>query len=266
MSHFNLLVDPLKRRLVDGITGLTVTGHISPSEALNISSVPLDSRYRHLLQRYANLTRPSPAYMSKYVGVEHHIETKGAPIRSKARRLPPEKYRAAKEEFLKMVEEGICRPSNSPWSSPLHVVYKKDGSLRPCGDYRLLNSKTTPDRYGVPNLLDFTNKLQGTQIYSTLDIRKAYHHIPIAQEDIVKTAIITPFGLFEFVKMTFDLRNAAQTFQRYMDQLLRDLTTLVCPKRTLLKVTQINLNDLPEEDTQSRINYNNTKYKKMCFT
>jgi len=95
--------------------------------------------------------------------------------------------------------------------------------MRPCGDYRRLNSQTLPDRYAVPNLLDFANQLHGTTIYSTLDINRAYHHIPVASEDVPKTAIITPFGLYEFKRMTFGLRNAAQTFQRFIDHIFRDM-------------------------------------------
>ncbi|MGR0243464.1 reverse transcriptase family protein, partial [Klebsiella pneumoniae] len=81
-------------------------------------------------------------------------------------------------KFQRMIAEGICRPSNSPWASPLHIVMKKDGTIRPCGDYRQLNNKTIPDRYGVPNISDFNNQLFGATIFSTLDIKRAYHHIP----------------------------------------------------------------------------------------
>lgn len=223
LSHFHLLIDLKNRRLIDGVTGLTTSGRLDARFSPSVHTIPVDCPYHHILQKYPQLFNPNNKPQVETGTVQHYIETRGAPVTCKSRRLPADKYKAAKEEFKRMMEEGICRPSKSPWASPLHLVTKKDGSLRPCGDYRRLNEKTIPDRYAVPNLLDFTNNLGKTKIYSTLDIRKAYHQIPIAEEDIPKTAIITPFGLFEFVKMTFGLRNAAQTFQRYMDSIFRDL-------------------------------------------
>ena len=122
-----------------------------------------------------------------------------------------------------MLQLGIIRPSSSPWSLPLHMVSKKNEEWRPCGDYCALNCVATPDHYPFPQIQDFTATLHGSTIFSKLDLTLAYHHIPVQPDNIPKTAVTTPFGLFEFLRMPFGLHNAAQIFQRFINQLLQRL-------------------------------------------
>jgi hypothetical protein len=103
------------------------------------------------------------------------------------------------------------------------MVKKADGTWRPCGDFRLLNLITEADKYPLPNMTDITSRLAGCTVFSKLDLKKGYHQVPVHPDDVSKTAIITPFGLFEFLRMPFGLKNAGMTFQRFMDQVLGDL-------------------------------------------
>lgn len=110
----------------------------------------------------------------------------------------------------------------------MHLVKKKDGEWRICGDYRRLNKITVPDKYPISNLQDFAHKLRDCTIFSTIDLTRAYHQIPMAEAHKEKTAITTPFGLYEFNSMPYGLKNAAQTFQRFMDVVLRGLEGCFC--------------------------------------
>ena len=145
------------------------------------------------------------------------------PIFSRFRQLPPAKFEAAKLEFAMLLKAGIVRHSNSSYASPLHMVIKKNNQCRPCGDYRQLNSVTKPNRYPLPRISDVTSRHGNKSIFSNLDLVKANYNVPIHPDDIPKTAVTTPFGLFEFTRMPFGLRNATQTFQRFMDTIFQDL-------------------------------------------
>ena len=98
------------------------------------------------------------------------------------------------------------------------MVKKADGAWRPCGDYRQLNLQTKPDLYTCPNIADLTARLEGCTIFSKLDLHKGFHQIPVRPRDMPKTAVITPFGLWEFIRMPFGMPNAGQSFLRMMDE------------------------------------------------
>ncbi|KAG8192707.1 hypothetical protein JTE90_009730 [Oedothorax gibbosus] len=170
-----------------------------------------------------NITNPSSIGVSTPHDTVHHIITKGPPVTARPRRLHPKSHDAVKAEFEFLLSQGIIRPSKSPWSSPLHVVPKQDSTVRPVGDYRRLNSVTEFDSYPIPHLHDFAHALHGKTIFSKLDIFKAFHQIPIAEQDIPKTAVTTPWGLYEYTCLCFGLVNAPQTFMRFMHEVLRGL-------------------------------------------
>lgn len=118
-----------------------------------------------------------------------------------------------------MEKLGIIWRSNSPWALPLHLVPKANGGRRQCG-YRRLDGVTTPDRYPVPHIQNFSAHLAGASIFSKVDLVLGYHQVPVSPQDIPKTAGITPIGLFEFLRMPSGLKNAAQTFQQLIDVVL----------------------------------------------
>ena len=198
----------------------------------------VNNPYYKLLDSYPEILTPAFTPAEVKHGVRHHIPTQGHPVQSRARPIDAEKLRVAKQEIDKLVKLGVCRrapASESEWASPLMVARKPCvspckctpkvpcGGWRVCGDYRRLNSITTDDKYPVRSIHDFNAELHGKKIFSKIDLMKGYHQIPVEPEDVKKTGIITPFGLFVFTRTPFGLKNAGQDFQRLMDSILGDI-------------------------------------------
>ncbi|GFW20809.1 hypothetical protein TNCV_1050301 [Trichonephila clavipes] len=224
LYNFRLVPDISKQALLDSETNIKCHCILGNSRIHSIKTVSGDSVYHELLRKFPDITKPPRPDQEIKHSVVHYIETNSRPVTAKARRLAPDRLRIAKAEFENMITLGHMRPSKSNYASPLHIIPKKDSTQwRPVGDYRALNAQTIKDNYSVPNILDFTSNLHGTKIYSHIDLVKAYHQIPINPDDVHKSAIITPFGLFESTRMQFGLCNAAATFQRFIDEVLRNL-------------------------------------------
>lgn len=226
LARFNLAVDLRGRRLIDLDSSDTARLRLSSCQALRLQvlhAVQPSASALILTEEFPDLLTPKFNIPAPKHGVQHHIELKGNPPFARPRRLPPDKLAAAKKEFKFLQDNKIARRSKSYCSSALHLVPKEDGSFRCTGDYKGLNAVTVPDRYPIPHIQDFAAQLRGKTVFSKIDLVKGFYNIPVAPEDIPKTAIITPFGLFEFTRMPFGLCNAAQTFQRMMDTILSDM-------------------------------------------
>ena len=182
LKHYNLLLNISNQRVFssDSPTSPSIVLPTSPdfkSAPLKANLLATPKCISDLLAEFPDVVSSDGFTASKpRHGVTHHLLTQPGPaVFAKAWRLDPEKLASAKAEFAAMEKAGIIRRSNSPWSSPLHMVKKKDGGWRPCGDYRRLNTVTVPDRYPLPNIADFTSRVAGSTVFSKLDLQKGYY-------------------------------------------------------------------------------------------
>lgn len=156
---------------------------------------------------------------------EHSNKLKvDTPFKEPPRKVPIFKGEILDKEIGNLLENGLIEKSNSPWSSPLVVVQKKDKSWRLCVDYRRLNTRTVKDAYPIPRVSDDLDSLAGSKWFTSLDLNMAYHQILMNEHDKEKTAFATPRGgLFHYRVMPFGLCNAPATFQRVIEQALNGL-------------------------------------------
>ena len=133
-----------------------------------------------------------------------------------------------KEEVTKMLQQGVVRPSTSPWSSPVVMVKKKDSTWRFCVDYRKLNAVTHQDAYPLPRVDETLESLAGSVYFTTLDLAAGYWQVEIEEGSKEKTAFSTTGGHYEFNVMPFGLTNAPATFQQLMECVLAGITGEQC--------------------------------------
>ncbi|GKA23067.1 putative reverse transcriptase domain-containing protein [Tanacetum coccineum] len=144
-----------------------------------------------------------------------------APVARAPYRLAPSEMKELADQLQELSEKGFIRPSSSPWGAPVLFVKKKDGTFRMCIDYRELNKLTVKNHYPLPRIDDLFDQLQGSSVYSKIDLRTGYHQLRIREEDIPTTAFRTRYGHYEFQVMLFGLTNAPAVFMDLMNRVCK---------------------------------------------
>ncbi|KAI4293356.1 hypothetical protein PAPHI01_2630 [Pancytospora philotis] len=184
----------------------------------------LNEQIKRLLYEYSLLSGTDGSAQCR-VQIAHEIELKpdAKGVHTRPYRRSIRENEVIAEEIRKMLDRGLIRVSESPYSSPVVLIRKKDGSIRFCVDYRRLNSQTIPKPFPIPNMDELLETVAPAHYYSTLDLEAGYHQIMMSEKDVEKTAFITRDGHYEWLRMPFGLINAPYTFQKIMNAVFRDL-------------------------------------------
>jgi len=180
---------------------------------INLTSEIHKSKLQQLLIKNKDAFASNKTELGSCSLLKHKIDTAGsAPIRQPLRRTPI-RFEKEEEKYLKeQLESGVIRPSTSAWASNVVLVRKKDNSVRWCIDYRYLNDSTVKCAHPLPRINMCIDCLHSASLFSCIDLQSGYWQLQLEESDISKTAFITKFGLFEYTKMPFGLRNAPSTF------------------------------------------------------
>lgn len=186
-------------------------------------------RVRVLLWEYQDIFIKDDEPPGRTTAIEHRILTKtDEAIKVRPRRMPLAKRQIAEDEVKKMLAQGIIEPSESPYSAPVVLVRKKNGSWRFCVDYRKLNNVTIKDSYSLPNIEDIFDALGEAEYFSCLDLASGYWQIAMHPDDKEKTAFTVGNETYQYMVMAFGLCNAPASFQRAMDKMLADILWKLC--------------------------------------
>ena len=190
----------------------------------------LQAKAKTLLLSYSDIFSKDEMDLGKTDLVKHHIAlTNYTPFKDKYRRIPPHLYEEVRSHLKEMLDLGAIRKSQSPWSSPIVLVRKKDGKLRFCIDLRKLNQRTVRDNYSLPKVEHMLEQLIGSEWFCTLDLKSGYWQVELTEESKPYTTFTCgPLGFYECDKMPFGAANAPATFQRLMENCLGSLNLTWC--------------------------------------
>ena len=190
-----------------------------------IGSGEQSKKLAKFLDQHQHVFAKNPEDLGRTSVVQHHIDTGDhPPIKQRPRRIPIHKREIVEQEIQKMLAKGVIEPCDGPWSSPIVLVAKKDGSARVCVDFRQLNSVTKKTAYPLVRIEDNLDALQGAKWYSTLDLLAGFWQVEVAPQDREKTAFsVGGAGLWSYTTMPMGLCGAPGTFQRLMEHVLAGL-------------------------------------------
>nr|GEV03229.1 reverse transcriptase domain-containing protein [Tanacetum cinerariifolium] len=188
---------------------------------LNINSCTKTQRY--LLKGFQDFPEVFPEDLpgippTRQVEFQIDLVPGAAPVAWAPYRLGPSEMKELSDQLKELADKRFIRPSPSPWGAPVLFVKKKDGSFWMCIDYRELNKLTVKNRYPLPRIDDLFDQLQGSSVYSKIDLKSGYHQLRVREEDISKTAFRTRYGHYEFQVMLFGLTNAPAVFMDLMNR------------------------------------------------
>ncbi|XP_071925131.1 transposon Tf2-1 polyprotein [Coffea arabica] len=193
----------------------------APSDQVKLEDVPVVREFSDVFPEELKTLPPD-----REVEFKIDLVPGTAPISKTPYRMAPAELKELKIQLQDLLEKGFVKESDSPWGAPVLFVKKKDGSLRLCIDYRGLNEVTIKNKYPLPLIDSLFDQLQGSVVFSKLDLRQGYYQLKIKKEDIPKTAFSSRYGHFEFAVMPFGLTNAPaafmdlmqRVFKKYLDQ------------------------------------------------
>ncbi|KAH9085757.1 hypothetical protein Ae201684P_005459 [Aphanomyces euteiches] len=212
-----------------------VQSETTPTKELPIdwteSSLSIEQRelLRKTLMKFSDIFVDSSKAPGRTHLIEFSIDTgNNPPIRSVPYRTSKSEGDIMEAELNQYLDLGLIRPSKSPWSSPVLMIRKPDGSIRFCIDYRKLNSVTVKDSYPMPRIDDLLDVLGRAKLFSTMDIASGYWNVPMAKDSIEKTAFTCKYGLYEWLVMPFGLCNTVPCFEKLMEHILIDYKWRTC--------------------------------------
>lgn len=219
------VVDPPKFKNNLNIANLIRTSHLDSEEKEKITNV---------CKQYSDIFYYENCDLTFTNAVRHHIRTKDdIPIYTKSYRHPHAMKMEIESQIQKLLKNKIIRPSISPYSAPVWIVPKKQDAsgkmkFRMVIDYRKLNENTIEDKYPIPRIDEILDNLGRCMYFTTLDLAQGFHQIEMHPDSIEKTAFSVNNGHYEYLRMPFGLKNAPSTFQRVMDNVLREFLYKSC--------------------------------------